>query len=261
MRVLIVEDDPVHAKAAARVVEPLGHEVVEVRDGESAQALLRAEPFDLVMLDWLLPRMSGFEVLYWIRRTLGTSPAVLFVTSKTLEDDIVLAMDAGANDYIAKPFRVAELASRVNALLMRSTRDTDRRGLISAGDYVLNPRERTIRLRGEPIRLTPKEFDLAELFFSNIGKLLSRKLVCISTWGRELDPESRTLDTHIYRIRQKLQLGPENGLRLGSVYTHGYRLEPVSTDHDHGGTSVLHRPAARPVSLRPLTTPAGFECD
>ncbi|KVL08477.1 response regulator transcription factor [Burkholderia sp. MSMB1826] len=260
MRVLIVEDDPVHAKAAARVVAPLGHEVVEVHDGESAQRLLRAQPFDLVILDWLLPAMSGFEVLYWIRRTLGTSPAVLFVTSKTLEDDIVLAMDAGADDYVTKPFRVAELASRVNALLKRSTRDIDRFGLIGAGDYVLNPRERTILLRGVPIKLTPKEFDLAELFFTNIGKLLSRKLVCMSTWGRELDPDSRTLDTHIYRIRQKLELGPENGLRLSSVYTHGYRLEAVPSARDHAGASPHRVPLAQPASPPPLT-PAGFECE
>ncbi|KVF31878.1 MULTISPECIES: response regulator transcription factor [Burkholderia cepacia complex] len=205
MRVLIVEDDPVHAKAAARVVAPLGHEVIEAGDGQEAQRRLRAEPFDLVILDWLLPGMSGFEVLYWIRRTLGAAPAVLFVTSKTLEDDIVLAMDAGANDYIVKPFRVAEL------------------------------------------------------FFSNVGKLLSRKLVCMSTWGRELDPESRTLDTHIYRLRQKLELCPENGVRLSAVYTHGYRLEAVSSHRDHDGAAALRQPA-EPVSAARLT-PVGLECE
>lgn len=259
MRVLIVEDDPVHVQRAARVVEPLGHEVVEVGDGEEAVRLLRSEPFDLVILDWLLPRMSGFEVLYWIRRTLGTSPAVLFVTSKTLDDDIVLAMDAGADDYIVKPFRVAELASRANALLTRSKRDTERVGLVGAGDYVLNLRERTVLLRGEPIKLTPKEFDLAELFFSNIGKLLSRKVVCISTWGRELDPASRTLDTHIYRLRQKLELVPDNGVRLSSVYTHGYRLEAVPSGRPRTGSSA-RRPFAQPASIQPLT-PAGLACD
>ncbi|MBU9182845.1 response regulator transcription factor [Burkholderia multivorans] len=259
MRVLIVEDDPVHAQAAARVVASLGHEAVVAGDGEHAQQRLRAEPFDLVILDWLLPRMSGFEVLYWIRRTLGTTPAVLFVTSKSLDDDIVLAMDAGADDYVVKPFRVAEFASRVSALLMRSTRDAARTGAIRAGDYVLNPRERTILLRGEPIKLTPKEFDLVEFFFSNIGKLLSRKVVCISTWGRELDPDSRTLDTHIYRIRQKLELGPENGLRLSSVYTHGYRLEIVSSGRAHD-SAAAHRPSLQPALARPLT-PAGFECE
>ncbi|MEC4596111.1 winged helix-turn-helix domain-containing protein [Burkholderia vietnamiensis] len=86
---------------------------------------------------------------------------------------------------------------------------------MAAGDYLLDPRERTITLRGAPIKLTPKEFDLAELFFNNVGKLLSRKLVCMSTWGRELDPESRTLDTHIYRLRQKLERCPETA--CGSV--------------------------------------------
>ncbi|CAB3810913.1 response regulator transcription factor [Paraburkholderia fynbosensis] len=259
MRVLIVEDDPVHAKAAARVIEPLGHEVVEARDGEMAQRLLDAELFDLVILDWLLPRMSGFEVLYWIRRALGTSPAVLFLTSKTLDDDIMLALDAGADDYIVKPFRVGELASRVNALLMRSKRATDRFGLVDVGDYMLNLRDRTILLRGEPVKLAPKEFDLAELFFSNIGKLLSRKVVCISTWGRELDPASRTLDTHIYRIRQKLELGPENGLRLSSVYTHGYRLEAVSSVRLDGSASA-HRPLVQPLSVLPLLS-TGLTCE
>lgn len=168
-------------------------------------------------------------------------------------------MDAGANDYIAKPFRVAELASRVNALLMRSARATDRCGAIAAGDYLLDPRECAITLRGAPIKLTPKEFDLAELFFSNVGKPLSRKLVCMSTWGRELDPESRTLDAHIYRLRQKLERCPENGVRLSVVYTHGYRLEAVSSYGAHGGAAALRQPA-EPVSPARLT-PVGLACE
>lgn len=243
MRVLIVEDDPVHAKSAARVVEPLGHEIVEVSDGEQAVRLLRSEPFDLVIVDWLLPRMTGFELLYWIRRTLGASPAVLFVTSKSLEDDVVLAMEAGADDYLVKPFRVAELVSRVNALLRRATRGNEHGGLICAGEYVLDSVERTVSLRGQRIELTPKEFDLIAFFFNNLGKLLSRKVVSISTWGRELDPASRTLDTHIYRVRQKLALAPENGLRLSSVYTHGYRLEAVPARTLHPAAPSHHSPA------------------
>ncbi|WP_306306681.1 winged helix-turn-helix domain-containing protein [Burkholderia vietnamiensis] len=91
---------------------------------------------------------------------------------------------------------------------------------MAAGDYLLEPRERTITLRGAPIKLTPKEFDLAELFFNNVGKLLSRKLVCMSTWGRALDPESRTLDTHIHRLRQKLERCPETaGGSVSSIRT------------------------------------------
>jgi len=100
-----------------------------------------------------------------------------------------------------------------------------------------------VSLRGQRIELTPKEFDLIAFFFNNLGKLLSRKVVSISTWGRELDPASRTLDTHIYRVRQKLALAPENGLRLSSVYTHGYRLEAVPARTLHPAASSHHSPA------------------
>ncbi|MCX4160883.1 MULTISPECIES: response regulator transcription factor [Paraburkholderia] len=237
MRVLVVEDDPVHAKAAVRVVGPLGHDIIEAGDGEEAVRLLRSQPVDLVILDWLLPRMSGFEVLYWIRRNLGDVPAVLFLTNKVLDDDIVLAMEAGADDYLVKPFRVGELTARVNALLRRVTHDLERTDHIRAGDYTLDPLGRTVALRGERIDLTPKEFDLTALFFNNLGKLLSRKVVSISTWGRELDPASRTLDTHVYRVRQKLALAPENGLRLSAVYTHGYRLEEVPSKSPRSAVS------------------------
>lgn len=237
MRVLVVEDDPVHAKAVVRVVGPLGHDIIEVGDGEEAVRLLRSQPVDLVILDWLLPRMSGFEVLYWIRRNLGDVPAVLFLTNKVLDDDIVLAMEAGADDYLVKPFRVGELTARVNALLRRVTHDLERTDHIRAGDYTLDALGRTVALRGERIELTPKEFDLTALFFNNLGKLLSRKVVSISTWGRELDPASRTLDTHVYRVRQKLALAPENGLRLSAVYTHGYRLEEVPSRSSRSAAS------------------------
>ncbi|TGP46358.1 response regulator transcription factor [bacterium M00.F.Ca.ET.228.01.1.1] len=227
MRVLIVEDDPVHAGAAAKVLEQSGHQILILDDAEKAVRFLRSATVDLVVLDWQLPKMSGFEVLHWIRANLGSTPQVLFLTSKVLEVDVVLALEAGANDYVVKPFRFAELGARVNALLRRTRAEMDETGIVRAGDYVLNPRNRTVTLRGTPIELTSKEFQLAALFFTHIGKLLTREVVCVSTWGRELD-SSRTLDTHVYRIRQKLSLTPENGLRLSSIYTLGYRLDEVT---------------------------------
>jgi DNA-binding response OmpR family regulator len=228
MHVLIVEDDPVHAAAAKKVLQPLGHDIATVEDGEKAVRFLQTRTVDLVILDWQLPKMSGFEVLHWIRSKVRSELAVLFLSSKVLEADIVLALEAGADDYLVKPFRLAELAARVNALLRRIRYRADPSEVVHAGNYVLNPASRIVSLRGKEIELTAKEFDLTAFFFSNIGKLLSRDVVAVATWGRELDVASRTLDTHIYRIRQKLALVPENGLRLSSIYTHGYRLDDVT---------------------------------
>jgi two-component system, OmpR family, response regulator len=228
MRVLIVEDDPAQAQAAAKALSPLGHEIIKAHDGESAVRFLKADVIDLVVLDWHLPGMSGFEVLHWIRAQIKRNLAVLFLTSRVLEVDIVLALEAGADDYLIKPFRLTEFAARVNALLRRTRVSPDPTSVVRVGEYVLNSNSRTILLRCKSIDLTTKEFDVVALLFHNIGKLLSREFLTMTVWGRELDVASRTLDTHVYRARQKLFLNPENGLRLSAIYTHGYRLDDVS---------------------------------
>lgn len=227
MHVLIVEDDRLQADSAAKVLLHSGHDVSTVRDGERAVRLLMAHQVDLVIMDWQLPRMSGFELLHWIRAQIGPNLPVIFVTSRILEVDVVLALEAGADDYVIKPYSPAELAARVNARLRRVRRNAGSDEEVRAGEYVLNTRLRTLTLRGKQISLTAKEFDLVAFLFGNLGKVLSRELMAITAWGRALDEASRSLDTHIYRIRQKLTLGPQNGLRLTSVYTHGYRLDEV----------------------------------
>jgi len=227
MHILIVEDDPIQADAVSSALAPLNHMISIVDNGERAVRFLRSEVVDAIVLDWHLPRMGGIEVLNWIRTRPDVTYGVLFLTSRIDEIDVVLALEAGADDYMAKPFRADELAARVNALLRRIARKTTPDGPISAGEYVLDSQERSITLRGSRIDLTTKEFQLVAPLFNNLGKILSRELLAMTAWGRELGAESRSLDTHIYRIRQKLKLSPENGLRLTSIYTLGYRLDQV----------------------------------
>lgn len=227
MHVLIVEDDAVQAEAIAEALRPLGHQITCLKDGEQAIRLLRTQMVDVAVLDWQLPRRTGLEVLRWTRANIGSEPAVLFVTSKVLEDDIVQALEAGADDYIVKPFRVAELTARVSVMLRRIRREMGATDIVRLGEYTVDPNLRTVMLRDQKVDLTAKEFDLIAFLFSNVGKLLSREVMAMSAWGRELSVASRTLDTHIYRIRQKLFLNPENGVRLSSIYTHGYRLDEV----------------------------------
>lgn len=227
MRILIVDDDPVQADAVSDVLSRHSHTVSIVSDGEKAVQVLRTASVDAIVLDWQLPKMSGIEVLNWIRDGLGAGLGVVFLTNRVQESDVVRALEAGADDYLIKPFRADELAARVNALLRRIARHAVFDGPIRAGDYVLDPKERSIMLRDQPIELTTKEFQLAAALFRNLGKIMSRELLAKAAWGRDLGVESRSLDTHIYRIRQKLNLRPENSLRLSSIYTAGYRLDAV----------------------------------
>ncbi|CAG9238585.1 Two component transcriptional regulator [Paraburkholderia tropica] len=227
MHILIVEDDPIQAQAVSGVLSRHNFSVSVVNDGEAAIGFLKTETVDAVLLDWHLPGMSGVEVLHWIRHVACAEYGVLFLTSRVQELDVVRALEEGADDYLAKPFRSDELVARVHALVRRVVRNANNK-IIRAGEYVVDQQSRSIALRGSEVSLTTKEFQLAATLFNNLGKILSRELLAMTAWGRELGAESRSLDTHIYRIRQKLKLRPENGVRLSSVYTAGYRLESVA---------------------------------
>jgi two-component system, OmpR family, response regulator len=243
MNILLVEDDPAQADSVEREIRQAGHQVNTVDRGKDAIAFLQVHEVDLVVLDWELPGLSGFEVLYWIRRHLGREPAVLFVTSRLLEVDILQALDAGADDYVAKPIRTQELVARVGALLQRTRRSIKVESAIALGPYLFDVTQRSVSLHGEAIALTEKEFDVAAYLFANAGRVVSKRQLAKLAWGRELDSTSRTIDTHIYRLRRKLALRPENGVRLVTVYTHGYRLDDV----DIGSVSTAASAACEPA--------------
>lgn len=234
MRIAILEDDLTQSEMLRWVLESVNHKCHCFTTFKSFQTALYRDSFDLVLLDWVLPDSSGPKVMHWIRETLHIKVPVLFITSKTDEENIVEALNAGADDYMIKPIRRGELIARVNALLRRAYPELTAPEVFEISDLEFHPKFSTIVRHTKRVIMTQKEFDLALLLFRNLGKPLSRSHIQESVWGRDTDLPSRTMDTHISRVRSKLALRPEQGFRLTPVYGFGYKLEQV----DHEGKSA-----------------------
>lgn len=230
MKIASLEDDLDQARHIRQTLTGAGYECDSFQLSVDLLAAMRANEYDLVLLDWQLPDMDGDEVLRQLRANFGFAVPVIFVTSRNQEEDLVRGLQAGADDYIAKPLRQAELLARVAALLRRAQPAPSAHVPFSVAAYRIEPGERSILLHGHKAPLAPKEFELALLFFRNVGRLLSRDLLAESVWNREIPATSRTLDTHLSNIRQKLQLRPQHGVRLTSSYALGYRLDLVPPD-------------------------------
>ncbi|RAP59857.1 DNA-binding response regulator [Achromobacter sp. HZ01] len=232
MKIASLEDDLDQARRIQQVLTTAGYSCASYQQSRDLLAALRTEHFDLVLLDWHLPDIDGDDVVRWLRANIGARIPVIFLTNRSSEDDLVEGLRAGADDYIVKPLRPQELLARVAALLRRSQISEPVREGFEVARYRIEPGARTISLDGAPVALAPKEFDLALLFFRNIGRLMSRDVLAECVWNREIPATSRTLDTHLSNIRQKLQLRPEHGVRLSSSYALGYRLELTSPAED-----------------------------
>ncbi len=224
--IAVLEDDPAQSAWLQQILLPAGFGCQAFDKGNDLLAALRtSNTFQLLLLDWELPGISGMEVLRWVRANLPGNIPVIFVTSRTLESDLVEGLDAGANDYLCKPCRPAELLARIRAQLRPQQSHASPDSRFHLGEFSVDPSSREIHLRGEIIQMTPKEFDLAALFLRHPWRLFSRDDLSTLVWNREIPSTSRTLDTHLSNIRKKLQLGPASGTLLNASYALGYRLE------------------------------------
>lgn len=231
MRIALLEDDSDQAQIMRLWLQDTDVELVIFSTGAALVRALKGEIFDMVLLDWCVPDMDGMEVLNWIRRQLGWNLPVIFTTGRDEEESIVEALNNGADDYLVKPLSRSVLTARIQAIARRTGLKEPPADLLVVGDYQFDRKRRVCTLQGEEISLTAREFDLALYFFENLGRILSRETLLHQVWGATGQLQTRTVDTHVSRVRQKLQLRPENGWNLQAVYHYGYRLEHLSEDH------------------------------
>ncbi|MDH5858484.1 response regulator transcription factor [Lampropedia aestuarii] len=224
MRIAVLDDDPLVQELERAAIEQLGHSCYTYSDGVSLLKDLRRQTFDLLIVDWHLPDMDGPRVVESVRKSIGSNIPILFVTRRGTEEDVVEGLSCGADDFMTKPVRIGELTARLNALLRRAYPATQT-GNLEFGIYRFNTDKRSLEVRGVPVEMKTREFNLALFMFQNVGRLLSRDHVREMVWGQLYQVPSRSLDTHVSRLRTKLELTPENGYVVNAVYGVGYRLE------------------------------------
>ena len=221
--VLIVEDDPSQLEILRHNVSTAGYQVVSASDGISAVAAFEEYQPDLVLLDWMLPEVSGIEVCRNIKiRSGGSKTPVIMVSARTEEDDLIKGLDTGADDYICKPYSIAELLARMKAQLRRSNPAAVQETLHHQDIEMKTEQHRVFR-DGHQIKLAPTEYKLLAIFLRSPGRVWSREQLLDLVWGRNIYVEDRTVDVHIGRLRKALmQFGGKNPIR--TVRGTGYSL-------------------------------------
>jgi DNA-binding response OmpR family regulator len=225
LRIALLEDDGLLAKMLQTWLTDVGHDCQIFGEGKQLIRRLNRDTFDLIIIDWMLPDVDGIYVLRWIREHIDWQIPVLFVTGKDEESDIVQALNGGADDYMTKPVKHLELLARIKAIGRRSLHQDNEQRVLEFGAYTIDLTKHKVYLDDAPIDLTQKEFDLVLFLFRSEGRVLSRGHILESVWGQSPDLNTRTVDTHVSRIRNKMDLKPEHGWQLKAIYQHGYRLE------------------------------------
>lgn len=222
-RILIVEDDEAIAQGLRDNFQFEGHETQWASDGETAVRLAREEKPDLILLDVRLPRMSGYEVCRKLRAAGSTTP-ILMLTARGEEEDRILGLDLGADDYVTKPFSVRELLARARALLRRTSVAPEMPDELRIGDIVVDFRSYEAHRAGRPIELTRKEFGVLRLLAAREGRVVTRDEMLETVWGYNAGQSTRTIDNHVATLRAKLEDDPSHPRNLHTVHGVGYKL-------------------------------------
>ena len=203
-RILLVDDEPLILKGLKFSLEQDGYETDTAADGEEALAIMRNGGYDIVLLDVMLPKLSGIEVCQNIRET--SNVPIIMLTAKGEDMDKILGLEYGADDYMTKPFNILEVKARIKSILRRTGAAPEAPKLeLTVRDITINIGNRSVVAHGEPVNLTVKEFDLLQLFMNNPGKVYSRDELLETIWGFDYLGDVRTVDVHIRRLREKIE--------------------------------------------------------
>jgi two-component system phosphate regulon response regulator PhoB len=242
MRIAILQSDSQHRFVIGEIVERLGHVCIPFSDGLAMSKSLSRSTVDMLILDWHCTGLSGLDLLKSMRSGIGERVPVMFASADGGESNVVRALTAGADDYVTHPVRAAEFGARVEALLRRAY-PANTAAITELGPYRFDSRQQRVTVRGQPVQLSGTQFRLALLFFSNIGRVLSRDHIFAMVWGREFRETTRTIDSHVSRLRLALSIEPINHFRLQPVYKSGYRLLHLYGDTADDAEERVHEEA------------------
>ena len=225
MKILLVEDDERLGKATQELLAYEGFEAELAQDGSEAISLMKSDAgasYDVVVLDWMLPEISGIEVCHLLRDKYNYQGGIVFVTAKGELDDCVRALDTGADDFLVKPFKIKELTARLNAVCRRKNKPFVGKVYVR-GEVKINCDLKTVCCRGEELGLRKKEFALFEMLFVNLNNVLPRTALFEKIWEDKENTNMESLDSHIYTLRKKLKIFPEIKIKL--IKNVGYKME------------------------------------
>ena len=229
MRIAVLDDDPAQTDFVGQTLTAAGHTCYAFTEGKALKKRLQRETFDLLVLDWNVPDISGEEVLKWVRvNQAGHSLPIIFMTSRDDEAGITQILNAGADDYVVKPVSGPILLARIGSLLRRAYPVAAEAAVREFEQFRFDVNLKQAYVGDKPVSLTKKEFELALLLLQHLDRPLSRAHILDLVWKQATDIPSRTMDTHISMLRTKLGLRPENGYRLAPIYGYGYRLERIA---------------------------------